>query len=142
MFGNFSPITCLQTCYFSWLHTIRSQIFLFFSWAALADILHIFFPLMFFFSLIITLNSSWLISMSLSAWDTKVSMLSSLLLDNIRILSCFFFLFLVMLSDFLIIPVVREKKYSKTCTCFFFWCSNFACRWHDTNSTTCCAWKH
>ena len=36
-------------------------------------------------------------------------MLSSLLLANIRILSCFFFLLLVMLSNFLIIPVVREK---------------------------------
>ena len=34
---------------------------------------------------------------------------SSLPLANIRILSCFFFLFLVMLSNFLIIPVVREK---------------------------------
>ena len=39
----------------------------------------------------------------------KVSMLSSLLLANIIILSCFFFLFLVMLNNFLIIPVVREK---------------------------------
>ena len=47
--------------------------------------------------------------MSISAWDTKVSMLLSLLLANLRILSCFFFLFLVMLSNFLIIPVVREK---------------------------------
>ena len=36
-------------------------------------------------------------------------MLLSLLLANIRILSCFFFLFLVMLSNFLIIPVVKEK---------------------------------
>ena len=36
-------------------------------------------------------------------------MLLRLLLSNIRILSCFFFLFLVMLSNFLIIPVVREK---------------------------------
>ena len=36
-------------------------------------------------------------------------MLSSLLLANIRILSCFFFLFLVILSKFLIIPVVREN---------------------------------
>ena len=36
-------------------------------------------------------------------------MLLSLLLANIRILSCFFFLFLVMLSNFLIIPVAREK---------------------------------
>ena len=47
--------------------------------------------------------------MSVNAWDTKVSMLLSLLLANIRILSCFFFLFLVMLNNFLIIPVVREK---------------------------------
>ena len=46
--------------------------------------------------------------MSINSWDTKVSMLSSLLLANIRILSCFF-LFLVMLSNFLIIPVFREK---------------------------------
>ena len=36
-------------------------------------------------------------------------MLSSLLLAKIRILSCVFFLFLVMLNIFLIIPVVREK---------------------------------
>ena len=47
--------------------------------------------------------------MSVNAWDTKVSMLSSLLLANIRILSCFFFLFLVIFSNFLTIPVVREK---------------------------------
>ena len=46
--------------------------------------------------------------MLIKAWDTKVSMLSSLLLTNIRILSCFF-LFLSMLNNFLIIPVVREK---------------------------------
>ena len=36
-------------------------------------------------------------------------MLFSLLLANIRILSCFFFLFLVIFSNFLTIPVVREK---------------------------------
>ena len=36
-------------------------------------------------------------------------MLLSLLLANIRILSCFFFLFFVILSDFFIIPVVRDK---------------------------------
>ena len=36
-------------------------------------------------------------------------MLLSLVLANIRILSCFFFLFLVILSNFLTIPVVREK---------------------------------
>ena len=47
--------------------------------------------------------------MSVNAGNTKVSMLLSLLLANIRILSCFFFLFSVMLSNILIIPVVREK---------------------------------
>ena len=36
-------------------------------------------------------------------------MLLSLLLANIRILSCFFFLFLVTFSNVLTIPVVREK---------------------------------
>ena len=36
-------------------------------------------------------------------------MLLSLRLANISILSYFFFLFLIMLSNFLIIPVVREK---------------------------------
>ena len=36
-------------------------------------------------------------------------MLLSLLLANIKILSCFFFLFLVIFSNFLTIPVVREK---------------------------------
>ena len=47
--------------------------------------------------------------MSMSARDTKVSMLLSSLLANMRILSCFFSLFLVMLNNFLIIPIVREK---------------------------------
>ena len=36
-------------------------------------------------------------------------MLLSLLLTSVRILSCFFFLFLVMLSNFFTIPVVKEK---------------------------------
>ena len=36
-------------------------------------------------------------------------MLLSLLLAKIRILSCFSFLFLVILNNFLTIPVVREK---------------------------------
>ena len=48
--------------------------------------------------------------MSINAWDINVSMLLSLLLANIRILSCFFFFFLVMFSNFLTIPVVREKN--------------------------------
>ena len=48
-------------------------------------------------------------SMSIIACDTKVSMLFSLLLANIRILQCFFFLLLVMLSNFFIIPLVKEK---------------------------------
>ena len=36
-------------------------------------------------------------------------MLFNLFLANIRILSCFFYLFLVTLSNFLIIPVVKEN---------------------------------
>ena len=36
-------------------------------------------------------------------------MLLSLLLANIRIFLCFFFLFLVIVSNFLIIPVAGEK---------------------------------
>ena len=36
-------------------------------------------------------------------------MLLSLFLANIKILSCFFFLILVMLSNFLTIPVVKGK---------------------------------
>ena len=47
--------------------------------------------------------------MSINACDIKVSMLFSSLLANINILSCFFFLFLVVLNDLLTIPVVREK---------------------------------
>ena len=37
-------------------------------------------------------------------------MLLNLLLANIRLLSCFSFLFLVILSNLLTIPVVREKN--------------------------------
>ena len=47
--------------------------------------------------------------MSVNAWDIRVSMLLSLVLASIRILSCFFFLFLVIVSNFLTIPIVREK---------------------------------
>ena len=47
--------------------------------------------------------------MSISAWDTKFSMLLSLLLASIRISSGFFFLFLVVLNNFLIIPVAKEN---------------------------------
>ena len=49
--------------------------------------------------------------MSLSAWDTKVSMLLKFEFTFSQHKNFFilFFLFLVMLSNFLIIPVVREK---------------------------------
>ena len=47
--------------------------------------------------------------MLISACDINVSMLLSLLLANTRILSCFFFLFLVVINNFLAIPGVREK---------------------------------
>ena len=61
------------------------------------------------FSFKIIIYSLWLMSMSFNAWDINISMLLSLLLANIRILSCFFFFFLVIFSNFLTIPVVREK---------------------------------
>ena len=48
--------------------------------------------------------------MSINAFNTKVSILLSLLLVNIRIFSCSFFLFLVLFSNFLTIPVLREKN--------------------------------
>ena len=47
--------------------------------------------------------------MSINAWDINVSILLSLRLANIRILSWFFFSFLAIFSNFLTIPVVREK---------------------------------
>ena len=47
--------------------------------------------------------------MSINACDIRASMLLSLLLANIRILSCFS-LFLVIFSNFLTISVVREKN--------------------------------
>ena len=47
--------------------------------------------------------------MSNNPCDTKVSMIFNLLLANTSILSCFFFLFLVILSNVLIIPVVKEN---------------------------------
>ena len=46
--------------------------------------------------------------MSSNALDI-VSMLLSLFLAKIRILSCFFFLFLVMFTNFLTNPAVKEK---------------------------------
>ena len=107
MFNTFWPITCLQTRYFFFELTLLSPIFSCFSLALLT---FSFILSYFFFSLIIALSSSWLISMSINAWNGKVWILSSLLLPNRRILSCFFFLFLVIVSNFLIIPVVNEKN--------------------------------
>ena len=46
--------------------------------------------------------------MSIIACDIRVSLLLSLLLDKITVLSCLFFL--VIFSNFLTIPVVREKN--------------------------------
>ena len=51
--------------------------------------------------------------MSISACDTKFSMQLSLVLANIRILSCFFFLFIGILRNSLITPAVTEKSKAK-----------------------------
>ena len=45
----------------------------------------------------------------LNVWDIRVSMLFNLLLVSIRILLYFCFLFIVILSNFLIVPVVKEN---------------------------------
>ena len=47
--------------------------------------------------------------MSFNALDINISMLLSLLLASIRILSCFFFLFLVIFNNIFIIPFAIEK---------------------------------
>ena len=52
------------------------------------------------FSFKILINSSWLISRSINAWDINVSTLLSLLLANVRTWSCFFFLFLDIFNNF------------------------------------------
>ena len=114
LFYCFSPISCFKftspvkvftnLLFFLNSHYLISYFFVF-DWHSS----HFLSSSHIFFSWVIALNSWWLSSMSISAWDTKVSTLSSLLLANIRILLCFFFLFLVMLSNFLIIFVVREK---------------------------------
>ena len=59
----------------------------------------------FCFTLRIAINSSWLISMSINAWDTKVSILLSLLLANIKILLSFSFCILLYLAVFLLFLV-------------------------------------
>ena len=46
-------------------------------------------------------------SKSINAWDIKVSILFDLLLANITISLCFFFLFLVIFNSFFIIAVVK-----------------------------------
>ena len=47
--------------------------------------------------------------MSFNTCDIKASILLYLLLANISIWSCFFFFFIAVLSNFLMIPVVIEK---------------------------------
>ena len=47
--------------------------------------------------------------MSFNALDINISMLLSLLLASIRILSCFFFLFLVIFNNIFIISFATEK---------------------------------
>ena len=48
--------------------------------------------------------------MPINGCENRVSMLLSLLLANIKILSGFFFLFFVVLSNFFTIPIAREKN--------------------------------
>ena len=65
-------------------------------------------------------------SITLNALDIDFSMLLSLLTANIRILSSFFFLFLVIFHNIFVIPFAIEKHLSKACACN----SN----WHSSNT--------
>ena len=56
----------------------------------------------------IVLNSSWIISRSINAWDIRDSILRYLLLASETILWCFFFWFLVIFNSFFIIPVFKK----------------------------------
>ena len=54
-------------------------------------------------------KSSWLISLFINASDILLSMLFNILLANITILQCFFFLFVVFNRVFFTIPVGIEN---------------------------------
>ena len=60
-------------------------------------------------SLIIVIVSSLLISLFINASDILLSMLLNLLLANIAILLCFFFLFRVVFNSYFTIPVEIEN---------------------------------
>ena len=63
-----------------------------------------------FFFIIIVTKCSWLISLFINASDILLSILFNLLLANITILLCFFFLFLVVFNGFFFtIPVEIEN---------------------------------
>ena len=59
----------------------------------------------FFSSLIIVIKSSWPISLFINASNILLSMLFHLLLANMTIILCFFFLYLVVFNSFFTIPV-------------------------------------
>ena len=65
--------------------------------------------MIFFSSLIIVTKSSWLISLFINASDILLSIIFNLLLANITILLCIFFLFLVVFNSFFTIPVKIEN---------------------------------
>ena len=67
------------------------------------------FSYQYFFSLIIVIKSSLLISLFINALDILRSMLFDLFQAEITILLCFFFLFLVVFNRFFIIPVKIEN---------------------------------
>ena len=69
--------------------------------------------LYFFSSIIIVIKSSWLISLLINASDILLSTLFNLLLAKIRILLCFFLLFLVVFNSFYKIPVQIENAILK-----------------------------
>ena len=66
-----------------------------------------------FFSLIIVVKPALLISLFINASDILFFMLFNLLLVNIKILLCFFFLFRVVFNNSLTMPVDNENTRPK-----------------------------
>ena len=122
--NSLPPIHCLSL----WIHTIQSHIFFFFT-----DILHIFFHLLIFVFLFQNRNKFFMTYFHVNQCLRYYSFNSIEILASMRILSCFFFLFLAILGNLFIVPIVREKIKVKRAPAIPTY------RRNDTNPTTCCA---
>ena len=120
LWSNFSSIYVLLSHNVPLSSTIASVLLVLYVSLVMTNILYLlkknyFFNFMssFFYSYFslsstIVLNSSWIISRSINAWDIRDSILRYLLLASETILWCFFFWFLVIFNSFFIIPVFKK----------------------------------